>query len=900
MRRRAVLRAAVFSWLTLMISAAYGQGGPATSNPILFVTQVPVGIFTSVTSTFGNHVPSIEQAPRGGDLVIRFGDGSLRFLTQEAGFGSAGMQGANAIAVREPCVHWSGGKALFAMVVGAPTQRYQVNQYHWQIYEVTGIGQGEIASIRLVAGQPANFNNVAPIYATDGRILFTSDRPPSGAAHHYPQRDEYESAATVTGIYSLDEATGTLTLIEHAPSGVFSPSLDSFGRVIFTKWDHLQRDQQGDAPATAAAYQAFTYASEAADAATTTSLIGAEVFPEPRTANDPAYSPALSTHSFNHFFPWEINEDGSAEETLNHVGRHELGGSYTDGSFSADPNLSYYVSPNLHANQTTLTGSAGLFHLREDPVNPGEFLATYSQEFGTATGGTLMRLTGAPSINADAMVLSAVTPTGNDAQVPQATGYFRNPLPLSDGSLVAVHTPASGYLTNLGSSSSPDWSYDFRLKLLMPQGTFWAPAANLTNGLQKDLSWWTPDLLASYNGPLWELDPVEVRSRPIPLARAAALPAIEAGVFDQEGVDVESFKTFLRGNQLALIVSRNVTQRDRADRQQPFNLQVPGGASSIAAGGQVYDVGYLQIFQGDALRGYGDPSQPGRGRRLLARPLHPRGVSQVPGAPSGAVAIGLDGSMAALVPARRALTWQLTDPNGSGVVRERNWISFQSGEIRVCASCHGINTLSQTGALPPTNAPQALHDLLNQWKQQNGGTPLPSPTATPASTAMATPTIGSSVCNSGIGIEKARLRARPASGTIVIHGEALIPKPWHGVAPATNGVRLTIDGVLDITVPGGAGWTTNFVGQSWRFRDTSGQNGGVRRIEISDRSARQDGRLSFTVRLDGAPSVPAIGAQDVSIGFGEADECATAHFNGPEASSPRCRGNVVTLVCGRG
>jgi hypothetical protein len=184
------------SWLALALVTALpcalrAQGGPATANPILFVTQVPVGGFTSVTSTFGNHLTPPGLAPRGGDLVIRYSDGSLRFLTQEAGFGNAGMQGVNAIAVREPCVHWSGGKALFSMVVGAPTQQYQVATFYWQIYEVTGLGLGETVSMRHINNQPANFNNVSPIYATDGRILFTSDRPPSGAAHHYPQRDEY-------------------------------------------------------------------------------------------------------------------------------------------------------------------------------------------------------------------------------------------------------------------------------------------------------------------------------------------------------------------------------------------------------------------------------------------------------------------------------------------------------------------------------------------------------------------------------------------------------------------------------------------------------------------------------------------------------------------------------------
>ena len=111
---------------------------------------------------------------------------------------------------------------------------------------------------------------------------------------------------------------------------------------------------------------------------------------------------------------------------------------------------------------------------------------------------------------------------------------------------------------------------------------------DLTNGIQKNVSWWTPDSFATYTGPLWELDPVEVRARPVPTPRVETLPAIEGSVFNQENVDVETFRTFLRDNGLALIVSRNITQRDRADRQQPFNLKVPGGAASIATGGQVY------------------------------------------------------------------------------------------------------------------------------------------------------------------------------------------------------------------------------------------------------------------------------------------------------------------------
>jgi hypothetical protein len=459
------------------------------------------------------------------------------------------------------------------------------------------------------------------------------------------------------------------------------------------------------------------------------------------------------------------------------------------------------------------------------------------------------------------------------------------------------------------------------------------------------VSWWTPDTLASYNGTLWELDPVEVVARPAPSPRQETLPSIEEGVFAQEAVDVASFQTYLRDNGLALIVSRNVTQRDRADRSQPFNLRVPGGVSSIATSGTAYDVAYLQVFQGDALRGYGDPASPHAGRRLLARPMHEAGVSHAAGGPAGAVTIAPDGSFAALVPARRALSWQLTDGSGGPVVRERNWLSMQAGEIRVCASCHGINTLSQTGAPPPTNEPEALHELLAQWKQQQGNptatptrtaspapgtatkTPTPAATktatpapgatktATPAATTTATPLGGGTpippvpsatatpgnpdtgLCSSGIAIERARLHTDFSAGTMRMVGRTLLPPPWIAVAPPTNGVRVAIAGVLDLTVPGGAGWTTSASGKRWRFDDRTGALGGLRRIEIVDQSSQAPGRLTFELRFVGAPLLPGAAPVDLALQFGNANECAAAHWNAANGARPRCRGNAQRLTC---
>ena len=73
----------------------------------------------------------------------------------------------------------------------------------------------------------------------------------------------------MTGLWSLDPATGDLFLIQHSPSGSFIPSIDSFGRVIFTRWDHLQRDQQADTDVMYRrhGYGTFNYADETPSAA---------------------------------------------------------------------------------------------------------------------------------------------------------------------------------------------------------------------------------------------------------------------------------------------------------------------------------------------------------------------------------------------------------------------------------------------------------------------------------------------------------------------------------------------------------------------------------------------------------------------------------------------------------
>jgi hypothetical protein len=120
--------------------------------------------------------------------------------------------------------------------------------------------------------------------------------------------------------------------------------------------------------------------------------------------------------------------------------------------------------------------------------------------------------------------------------------------------------------------------------------------------------------------------------------------------------------------------------------------------------------------------GRGGAPNPQPGRRALAQPLHDPAAlaANIPNAagPAGSMVLAGDGYMAAFVPARRALTWLLTDANGLPVVRERVWVSFQPGEIRVCTSCHDLNDKDQAGNTAPTNPPQALNTLMQYWKAQ--------------------------------------------------------------------------------------------------------------------------------------------------------------------------------------
>ena len=729
--------------LTIATTAFALPNAPTSpTNPIVFVGQVPVTRdFATVNATFGNQNASVEERAFS-DLYIRYPDGTIKNLTRSAGYGNDGLQGANSIAVRDPTVDFSGNKVIFSMVVGAAIKQYQVNTYRWQIYEITGLGINDTPSITKVKNQPTNYNNIYPIYSSEGDIFFISDRPHLDRAHLYPELDEYESTATNTGLYKLTVNTGVIQHIDHAPSGDFHPILDSFGRVVFTRWDHLQRDQQAGFSQSGQdkGYGAFDYSSEDSNASKMQTQI--EFFPEAlnqyeQDKEDPAYN----HHRINTFFPWMVNQDGTELETLNHIGRHELHG-YLEPSKLDDKNLDYFYSQYARFN----TNSIESCHQIVESSKPGTYYCINGPEFGTHASGQIVALDLPPGKKAGEMQVEYLTHkvTSTTSQTPPAyhVGLFRDPLELSSGTLIASHSGTTLEEQNIGTSAAPLSRYSFRLRYMTLSGNVAVPDQYVTSGITRSISFWQPDYLISFsNVTLWELNAIEIKQRQIPPVTLSSLPNPESSIFQEEGISVENIKNKLSAMNSALLVGRDVTSRDSLDRQQPFNLQVPGGIITKKNNGKLYDVTRLQFFFANLVRGYGGVNSPKSGRRAIA---YPHTLSDTTSALSDleGAKIFPDGSYAAIVPAERALTWQLNGSDKKAVIRERLWLTFKKGEIRVCASCHGVTSTTQAGGIEPENKPEALRHMIRYLEQLPAPpvmTITPKPENTPVATASPSP-----------------------------------------------------------------------------------------------------------------------------------------------------------------
>ncbi len=707
---------AILDWLArslflavLLCAAPFvSQVSAQTLNkPILYVTQVPViSSSNTVVSIAGSHLCDTRAAPRGGDLMICYPDGTKKNLTRIAGYGtSANLQTGEAIAVRDPMVHWNGQRALFSMVIGAPSDANDTTEYCWQIYEVEGLGKDDTPIIRKIAGQREDFNNIQPTYTSSEQLIYVSDQTINGGRNLYPALNE-QGGESVTGLWSLDPGTSKLALIDHSPSGSFKPFVDSYGRVVFSRWDHLQRDAEAEH------MDAIDFASEDPGASSTD--VWRDVFPEPLTDTATSFG-----HKFDLFLPWTIKQDGTGLLTMNHLGRHELSPDARRGR--PDANLVDFNTPDspVAPAVSSLTRAGSYLQIVESKTIRGKYTAT--DAISTAvSAGRLVSFDSPPTKNPDLV----------NVKVTNNSGLARDPSYLDDGRLMGsfVNGPmlvdTYGRLTQtpgpIGHGFVPGSNNPFRVRIAngsadLSSGGNPIPVTNVTR------TNYIAGSQVTFSGPLWQLQPVEVTTSVTPVPESTSLPEPETKMLGEAGVSPSALKRWLKENNMALLVSRNVTSRDDNDNQQPFSLRVPGGTGSWT-GEPSYRVTHLQFFQGDYVRSYqpGGIADPSVGRRVTPRVLHDDKGANIPTQVPGSAKIAPeDGSTAIFVPAGRALTWQLTDSEGKAVVRERYWLNFRAGEIRSCTNCHANNTADQLGRPDFTNPPIALRELLTDWKRRH-------------------------------------------------------------------------------------------------------------------------------------------------------------------------------------
>ena len=729
----------------LVISTSLLSAGGLPQNPIMFVTVVPMCEDSATQcSVLSSHLAGYNNVLRGGDLYIRYPDGTLKNLTRAAGYGSSMLQDLSSIAVRQPCVHWSGKKAVFSMVQSTTLSHNDKRKFYWQLFEISGLGKDEQPVISELPNQP-KANNINPIYGTDDRIIFTSDRAIEGDTTTMGYRDESLGMMCVSGVWSLHPGTGELRQLSHSPSGANNLSIDSYGRLLFCQWDFLQQDMtvsnsnhkitsslgsddgftsfpQGFFTTKLDTVQRKIHTYYGADLTVTAIENAKRVI----TGDD-----GIDHHLPSNFFPWEMSEDGQSMQTLNHIGRHDL----LDSIPANDSTLVNFSASN--SGRKNKNSIVNVFQLREDPLNPGTYLAIDAPVALTHSAGQIIRLRNCkPSDASRDVEVDYLTPRvtrnlsfASTPNLSEHSGMYRNPLFTTDGVLVASHSANSQPDNRTGVPDARS-KFHFRLRTMKFNGKVYEPGEYLTNGISCDVSYVNPrssfDDIIDIHESYWEMDAVEVVARPRPQAQKSDLGKIEREVFEQENVSLDTFTTYMRLHRLALLISRDLRQRDPQDKQQAFSLELEEDRQRLHDdSAKKRLIARFEVFEANPARTYKKDGVQLNGCRSIAVPIF---SSLIGGSATEvrfkqvlptSVPIEDDGSVALFVPAKRALSWQ-TSFTGEAVVCERYWVNFANGEIRTCARCHGENdratALSQA---MPTNSPKALRGLLHQWKANN-------------------------------------------------------------------------------------------------------------------------------------------------------------------------------------
>ena len=254
--------------------------------------------------------------------------------------------------------------------------------------------------------------------------------------------------------------------------------------------------------------------------------------------------------------------------------------------------------------------------------------------------------------------------------------------------------------SNIGSPTQPR-SRRFRLKLLGFDGLARLGSTQLTPGIFKTLQWWARQLISTTGR--WGLGR---RVRPRAVHRRDAHPR-RARAAVAGGGERRSGPRGYRAATTPLIVGRDVTTRDRNDRQQPFNLPSGQRSPDGRGAGAGHDLAPATL-QGDLLRGLTFRSARSRRETRDPQPMHDALAEEPPESDGSSRErqIGPDGSMRRSCRAR-ALS-QTVDAQGAPSSATGSPCRARSAPARRAMACR-----APTSSRPPTNTPVALNRLLS-------------------------------------------------------------------------------------------------------------------------------------------------------------------------------------------
>jgi hypothetical protein len=152
------------------------------------------------------------------------------------------------------------------------------------------------------------------------------------------------------------------------------------------------------------------------------------------------------------------------------------------------------------------------------------------------------------------------------------------------------------------------------------------------------------------------------------------------------------------------------------------------------------------------------------------------------------------------------------------------------------------------------------------------------------------------LCASGVVLEKASFKLR-ADGRFRLDARLTLPGSVSLDLPA-DGLRLVAQDaaeatVLDVSAPGGAGWTVK--GTRSAFADATAA---VTKATVVDKGAKTAGLVKVSIRGEaGALTLPDPAGLTTTLVLAPADGCGALTWNAPEAPKPRCKVKGTQLSC---